>query len=262
MITGVIMPFLIPIVFSILGLGLVGTMYWHKHKSALARAFSMEALARSLGLSFSAIDSFGLARQLNGFELFKRERSSWLSSGKITNVMRGLVGDTEVYLFDYSYKVQTGNARKTISQTVFFANEKNWFLPNFHLKPENWWHKLQKDFGLSTDINFDENNEFSEQFWLKGEFEDLVRQQFTPSLQGFLTEKPPAHLEGNNYYLIGYKPRKCLDAPDAQLFYKHCCEMVELLREKGNLELLDLAEIKKEEVTSIKDQVASLTRHN
>ena len=84
-----------------------------------------------------------------------------------------------------------------------------------------------------------------------------MRQQFTPSLQGFLTEKPPAHLEGNNYYLIGYKPRKCLDAPDAQLFYKHCCEIVELLREKGNLELLNLAELNKEVVTSIMDQVAS-----
>jgi len=237
-----IFTWLTPFIISLFGLSFAGTLLWHKHKAALARTASMEALAEQLGMSFSAKDSFGILHQLQGFDLFKRERSRWFNNGKITNVMRGLAGETDVYLFDYSYTVQAGNARKRITQTVFFANDKNWFLSNFHLKPENWWHKLQAKLGISTDINFEENHEFSEKFWLNGEFEELVRQQFTPALQGFLTEKPPAHLEGNNYYLIGYKPRKKMDTDEAKMFFKHCCEIVQLLQEKGYLELLDLSE--------------------
>lgn len=75
-----------------------------------------------------------------------------------------------------------------------------------------------------------------------------MRQQFTQALQGFLCEKPPAHLEGSNYYLIAYKPRKKMDAEEAQLFFQHCCEIVQMLQQKGNLELLDLADLKKEEI--------------
>lgn len=240
-------------------LGFVGTLLWHKHKAALARTASMEQLAQTLGLSFSAVDSFGLVRQLQNFNLFERERRRWFRNGKITNVMRGLVGETEVYFFDYTYTVQAGKTPKEISQTVFFANDKNWFLPDFHLKPERWWHKLQAKLGMGTDINFEENPDFSEKFWLKGSFEDQVRQQFTPALQGFLSEKPPAHLEGENYYLIGYKPRKKMDVQEARSFFQHCCEVVQMLREKGNLELMDLAEIKKEDllVSSLKQQIES-----
>ncbi len=247
-----IFPWLIPMVFSLFGLAFAGMLLWYKHKEAKVRTITFEKLAKKFGLTFSAKDSFGLAQQLNGFDLFKRERSRWIGKGKITNVMRGKIGETEVYLFDYSYKVQAGNARKTITQTVFFANDKNWFLPNFQLKPERWWHKLQTKLGVTCDINFEENPNFSEKFWLKSEFEDLVCQQFTPALQGFLSERPPAHLEGSNYYLIGYKPRNKMDVMEADFFFQHCCEIVQLLQEKGKMELLDLVELKKEviEVTS------------
>jgi len=248
MVLASIFAFLIPFVFSLFALGFVGTMLWHRHRAALARTASMKLLAQSLGLSFTDQDSFGLVRQLQGFNLFERERRRWFRNGKITNVLRGIVGETEVYLFDYTYKVQAGKTPKEISQTVFFANDKNWFLPDFHLKPERWWHKLQAKLGLGADINFEENPDFSEKFWLKGAFEEQVRQEFTPALQGFLSEKPPAHLEGSNYYLLGYKPRKKLDPQEAQLFFKNCCEIVQMLHRGGNLEFLDLAELRKEGV--------------
>ena len=180
---------IVPILTALFALGIAGALLYHKQKAALARTSSLEKLAQILGLSFTPNNSFGLAQQLQNFELFKRERSRWFNKGKISNVMRGSVGETEVYLFDYAYTVQAGKSRKTITQTVFFANDKRWFLPNFHLKPENWWHKLQSSLGLKKDINFEENPDFSEKFWLQGSFEDLVRQQFTPALQGFLCEK-------------------------------------------------------------------------
>jgi len=46
---------------------------------------------------------------------------------------------------------------------------------------------------------------------------------------------------------------------EARSFFQHCCEVVQMLREKGNLELMDLAEIKKEDllVSSLKQQIES-----
>lgn len=243
-----IFQLLIPLVSISLGMGLAFGLLWHKRKEAAARTLALENLAQDLDLTFFAKDTFGLAQQLQGFDLFKRERSRWLNKGKVTNVMRGRVGETEVYLFDYSYSVQAGKSRKVVTQTVFFANDKQWFLPNFRLKPERWWHKLQAKLGIDKDINFEENPDFSEKFWLKSDFEGLVREQFTPALQGFLSERPPAQLEGSNYYLIGYKHRRKMEAMEARFFFQHCCEIVQLLQEKGKLELLDLAELKKETV--------------
>ncbi len=237
---------LIPLAFIFIAFGLAGAMVYRKQKNDQIRAGMMEKLASNLDLSYSTVDSFGLSKQLQGFELFERERSRWFRKGKITHVMRGIIDETDVYLFDYTYVIHTGKSQKTVTQTVFFANDKNWFLPNFHLKPERWWHKLKTKLGLDRDINFEETPEFSEKFWLKGDFEELIRQQFTPELRGFLSEKPPAQLEGSNYYLIGYKPGKKLDAEDAKVFFRHCCEVVKMLQVKGSLELLDLVELKKE----------------
>jgi len=244
----IIPAFLTPLLIALFGAGFASYLLWHQKEAALLRNGVMSKLAHTLGLTFSAEDSFGLARQLQGFELFERERTRWFNQGKISNVMRGLVGETDVYLFDYTFTVQAGKSRKPITQTVFFANDKNWYLPDFHLKPESFWHKFQAMVGLEDDIDFAENPEFSDKYWLISKYEDLIRQQFTPKLQGFLMEKPPAHLEGNNYYLIAYKPRQKMQAAEAQVFFSHCCEIVQLLQEKGAVELLNLAELKKEKV--------------
>ena len=249
-----ILPWLIPTIFSVFAFGFASSVLWYKHKAAKARTAMMQALAQTLGLTFQEKDTFGLVQQLKGFDLFQRERSRWLGKGKVVNVMRGWVDQTDVYLFDYIYTVQAGNSRKQVAQTVFFANEKTWSLSKFHLRPENWWHKLKAKIGLDSDINFEENPEFSEKYWLEGELEELVRQQFTPALQGFLAERPPAHLEGNNYYLLAYKPRKKMDDREARVFFKHCCEIVRFLKEKGGVELLDLAEMRKEGVAGQKHE--------
>jgi hypothetical protein len=119
------------------------------------------------------------------------------------------------------------------------------------MKPENWWHKVLSKIGVKKDINFPDDPDFSNRFWLTGEIEELIRQKFSPDLQRFLTERPPAHLEGSNYYLIAYKPGKALNADKAQVFFEHCCELTKLLREKENSELLNLVELKKEAMPEV-----------
>ncbi|TNE69309.1 MAG: hypothetical protein EP344_00460 [Bacteroidetes bacterium] len=209
----------------------------------LARQRALEALAQRLGLSFSADDRFGLLKQLKDFDLLHRERR-WIGRrGRIRNVLRGRVSNTDVYLFDYTYVISTGKSTRRITQTVFFADNKDWYLPNFKLRPETWWQKALGMFDKS-DINFPENPEFSGKFWLTGEFESLVRKTFHPEVQHFLVSRPPVFLEGNNFYLLAYKPKKALHPDDAEVFFEHCCQLVgHLQKEEGRLELLNLAEV-------------------
>jgi hypothetical protein len=230
------------------------TVFAWKARRDKQRQAETESLGREIGMSAVPDHSLGLTRQLQAFDLFARERSSWFRNGRITNILRGQVEDTEVYLFDYSYVISTGKSSRRITQTVFFANDKNWYLPDFRLKPETWWHKVLDKIGWQSDINFEDTPDFSKKFWLNSEFQDLIRQQFTPAIREFLTDRPPAHIEGSNYYMIAYKPNKVLSRAAAQAFFKHCCDLVVMLKKEGKAELLDLAAWQKEKLTAPPDE--------
>lgn len=248
------------ILFMLASIGVAASVLWLKNKQAIARTMMLQGLAAELQLPFAEKDPFGLLAQLQGFDLLKRERSKWFRKGKITNVMRGMVGETEVYLFDYTYIVSTGKSSKKVQQTVFFANDKNWYLPNFKLKPEHWWHKILGKLGAKTDINFSENPEFSEKYWLTGEMEDLIRKQFGPELQQFLSERPPTHLEGNNYYLLAYKPKQALSLADTKLFFDQSCELVKLLQKNGGQPLFQLAEITRPQEIPLSEEMKQIEK--
>jgi hypothetical protein len=233
------------------------TIYSVQSKKEKIRMEALEGVSKITGCTFSAKDTYGLVQQLKDFDLFHRERSRFFRNGKVTNVLRGMVGETEVFLFDYTYVVSTGKSAHRVVQTVFFANDKKWFLPNFQLKPENWWHKLISAMGLGKEIDFEENKEFSDKFWLKSEFEDLIRKQFTPELQQFMLEKPPVHLEGNNYYLLAYKPGTRIPSGSLHTFFDNCCALTRLLQSEGKTALLELVELKPETVVKVENKLGS-----
>ncbi len=106
--------------------------------------------------------------------------------------------------------------------------------------------------GVAGDINFPENPDFSQRFHLTSKLEELARQKFGPELQKFLLGGPRIHLEGSNYYLIAYQPRKLLRGEEARLFYERCCQLTALLKGAEKQDLLDLAELKKTEGSIVK----------
>jgi hypothetical protein len=234
----------LPLAFWACMLALFMGMFWFKRKKRAIRTAQMEQLSQQLNLSFAAADNSGFGKLLQGFDLFKLERRKWGRNGKVTNVMSGQVGDAQVYLFDYTYIVSSGKSSHEIRQTVFFANNNKWSLPHFSLKPENWWRKVMQKIGMTNDINFPENPDFSDKFWLTGGIESMIREQFNPDIQAFLSERPPATIEGNNYYLIAYKPRTVLDAAQAKTFFEHCCQLTQMMQKKEGEALLELAELK------------------
>ena len=247
---------IIPAIFLTGMLAFGAGMLWLGAKRAKQRRTDLQQLAREFDLSFFEKDTFGLGTQLKAFDLFSRERGiRWKGkSNRITNVMRGQVDGTDVYLFDYTYIVHTGKSSHAVRQTVFFANDKNLQLPDFRLKPEGWWQKILTKTGAGRDINFEGNPDFSKRFWLTGEIEDLIREKFSPELQRFLAARPSIHLEGSNYYLIAYKPGKTLNADEAQVFFERCCQTVRLMKSEQKSGLLELAEIKKEVLSQVEKE--------
>lgn len=235
--------------FTLLYYGAIAAViYFFINRRLLGRKMrrdNLRGLADRKDLQFLEEDRFGLKSQLNQFDLFCRERRWFFyNNTKISNVLYKKVGETDVYLFDYTYLKSYGKTIKRITQTVFFANNRHWDLPNFKLKPETWWHKVKQTIGVDHDINFPDGPEFSDKVWLKGQFEDMVRNKFSPELRKFILEHPPAHVEGNNFYLISYKPGQKLEATEAEKFFDNQLQLMQLMEHEGKLELLSLAELK------------------
>ncbi|MBU6343063.1 MAG: hypothetical protein KGS48_16325, partial [Bacteroidetes bacterium] len=114
-------------------------VYWFQQRRRQVRQQAMRALAGALEAQYSENDQMGLRNQLKPFDLFRRERIRFFNTSNLSNILHKKVGEASVYLFDYSYVVSTGKSSKRITQTVFFANNRNWHLPQFTLKPSSWW---------------------------------------------------------------------------------------------------------------------------
>ncbi|MEO6759307.1 MAG: hypothetical protein ABIO24_07615 [Saprospiraceae bacterium] len=244
-----LLPIFLTILFGVISL-IIGLSV-KRLRNAQRRKAALQT-AETHGLAFSENDNFGLAPQLKAFELFRhsRRRWRWNNSSRVSNVLRGQVGDTEVFQFDYSYVISTGKSARRVSQTVFFANDKQWSLPDFRLRPEQWWHKVLAILGVDNDIDFPENPDFSKKFHLSSSLEQIARTKFGPELQKFLLAGPRIHLEGNNYYLIAYHPRKLLKGEDSSLFYERCCQLTALLKGQEKQDFLDLTELKRPEIAA------------
>jgi len=172
-------------------------------------------LSYELDMDWREQDEYGLLTLLKGFKLFKTG-----SSKKITNILRryDLHGDSEVCIFDYSYLASDGKSR--FRQTVFFVNAKDLNLPQFLMKPENFFHKIGQYLNMVDDIDFEAFPEFSDQYLLQGNTEDYVRDTFHHELLHFFTVEKDWCMEGLNYYLIFYRKGNRVPVDQIRNFYE------------------------------------------
>lgn len=189
------------------------------------RIEAMKRVAYELDMSYQETDEWGLLGLLKDFKLFRRGLRK-----RITNILHRQDGlmqmDTRV--FDYSYTVSTGKSSRTFRQTVFFVESKALGLPEFLMKPENFFHRIGTLLGMQ-DINFEEYPEFSKQYLLRGADEDFIRATMTDPVLKFFTVEKDWCVEGVNYYLILYQRGVLLPRTKIKRFYRKGMEMAELL---------------------------------
>ncbi len=165
------------------------------------RRNEIRKVAKELNMDFYEADDFGLVAFLEDFKLFSIGRSK-----KIKNMLIRVDGKEglDIRIFDYRYVIGSGKSTQFFNQTVFYLHSEKLGLPQFMLKPENFFHRIGKFLGMPQDINFEEYPEFSKQYYLKGEEEAAVRSTFKDDLLHFFTVEKNWTLEGRKFTLIFY----------------------------------------------------------
>lgn len=185
----------------------------------------MKTVAQQLGLDFVEKDEWGHISLLEGFSLFKRGGNK-----KIHNLIsqRSALGELKVQIFDYQYTISTGKSMVTPRQTVFFVQSKALALPEFWMKPEHIFHKIGNWLGI-RDINFEEHPVFSNQYHLRGEDENLVRNVFSEDVLHFFTIERNWCLEGVGYFFVLYQNSKLIKPEAIPDFYRKGMEVLNRL---------------------------------
>lgn len=166
----------------------------------------------------------GWISQLRHLQLFRQGGGK-----KLENLFGSKSFYSDQYLFDYSYVVSTGKSSHKFTQTVMFFDCRNLSLPDFFLKPENFFDVLKEWFGFS-DIDFFSHPDFSKDYRLTGDFESVIRYYFDEQVLGLLSQHKSFWMEASNFYLIIYKNKELIPAPQVPAFIRFCKMVYELFR--------------------------------
>lgn len=192
-----------------------------------ARSKAMKDVADAMNLDFYEEDPFRLGQQLRQFDLFTPYFFNW--SHDIRNVIPGVLENTQVFLFDYSFRKSKHN---TSRQTVFVAINPQWKFRDFRYRHDRWHEAkriAQQRQGLQGQLKYYHESINTDVT------EAQAREQMPPELQALLAEYSPANIESNGGYLVIYVPNMVFNAAFAQTFYENCCALVQLLETKPNM---------------------------
>ena len=213
-------------------------LFWHVEATKEKRRAALAQVAREMDVDFYENDLFDLRGQLIAFELFSKFyliNPHW----HITNVLPGVLDDTQVFLFDYT----SSEGRRLMQQTVFVAIDPNWKIPDFRFRHDRWYEA--KLISRHRKPGGDKKIEFRSDALRLKETEELVRETLVPELQALLTEYHPAQIEVCDGHLLIYRPACLLGAEASRAFYEDCCALTDLLKSRNQRQnVLRWAELK------------------
>lgn len=109
------------------------------------------------------------------------------------HVLRGNRGGAPFAAFEFEYTSGGGTNSPMayrLAMMLWERPEQEW--PDFVLGPEDWWARLKQRLG-AQDVDFPEDQAFSDAFVLQGEDEAKVRAFFDGSRRSYLTALPHTH---------------------------------------------------------------------
>jgi carbonic anhydrase len=176
------------------------------------RTEALQRLADELGLAFSPQDNDQLITELGWCDLFSRGRAK-----KILNLMSGSSGGRYVAAFDSQYVTGHGKGKKTWRTTVALLRSDGPSIPRFSLRPKGTWDKLSNWF-KNADIDFENRQQFSRAYVLRGENEPAIRALFTEPVLEYFEQHPGLNAEGMDHTLLFYRTGKCVPPADVSQF--------------------------------------------
>ena len=204
----------------LLFLGIAGIVAYFAYLAEKRRTTALTALAFKLGAA--PIDSVPLPTQaLNGLQLWNRGRRR-----KAKNILCFQKQGKREFLFDYQYTVGSGKHSHTHKQSVFLL--ENTRLPSFQLRPEGFLDRVGEIVGF-TDIDFEENKEFSKLYSLKGQDQAAIRVTFSAQVLQALVRHSGLTAECSAGTLVIYRSRQIASPEKLEIFLRDMREAASCL---------------------------------
>lgn len=195
------MPWIVIIVWLIVPL-FVGIAFYANHKREQQRREEFQSLAGGLGLeSFEHLPADD-AERFDRFALASRGRN-----GQISNVIVADSGELRMVIFDFKFTTGSGKNKTTHRQTVVQIHNEALSLPAFTIGPESFMHRLGNFLGID-DIDFAEDEEFSNRFLLNGDDEQAVRAFFDADRRRALMKHASVSVEARGSDFIFFQRQK------------------------------------------------------
>ena len=167
------------------------------------RQHELQNLANEMNLDYFPVKSLSF-NQYQGY--------SFNLQGKVKYTSNMISGTLEGHWIVYNEilvdtDLQTKSANNLIPAVSISLGST---VPKFTLEQEGFFDRIKSYAGFD-DIDFDNYPNFSEQFLLKGEDENSIREYFKPELIELIENNPNYHIENNGAMVLIYPFSKKID---------------------------------------------------
>jgi hypothetical protein len=187
------------------------------------RVKAMREVAARLGYEYHETLT-GLTDTLAGFALLSQ---GGFYSHKASNLLSGKADGVALTLFDDSWITGHGKNQRAHNQTVLLLSSERLNLPEFVLRPEGFFAKIQGAMG-GQDIDFGDQPAFSKAYVLKGIDEAQLRALFSEEKRTFFAGRTGLTVEGRGRGLLCYRAEKRVSPKGVQSFVEGGLAVVRL----------------------------------
>ncbi|MEM6469521.1 MAG: hypothetical protein AAF802_08105 [Planctomycetota bacterium] len=188
-------PTLFIVVFAVLIIGIIVFVALADKK----RDEALRSIAEDLRLSFNKKTDDRLLSVMQRFKLFNRGRGR-----KMKNVMQADTEAARLSIFDYQYTTGGGKSSQTHRFTLVSMEADELQIPSFQLRPEGFFDRIGSMFG-GQDIDFKDDQAFSDAFVLSGNNEQKIRDFMTSELRELLLRHKDCYVECDQGVFIFYR---------------------------------------------------------
>lgn len=193
-------------------------------RAAKRRLEAMKMAARRLRFEFAEHGPDALVSELGEYHLFSQGHGR-----KIRNLCSGHAAEISTRIFDYQYTVGGGQHSNTWVQTVALFESPQMNLPPFQARPEHFFHRIAEKFG-KQDIDFEQDEDFSQKYLLRGDDEAAVRRVFTNAVRTHLNKMDKTTIEGRGHQLLVYRLGKRTPPDELDDFLKEAVHVFALFK--------------------------------
>ena len=149
---------------------------------------------------------------------------------RVSNLIHADREEASIFIFNHKYQTGGGKDRRNHCQTVILLESDTLALPRFSLIAKNLIHKIGFFFGYYDEIGFLNYPQFSQQYLLRGDFKNEIRQLFNYQVISLYESRYPVTTEGINNLLAYYYANRCQGLKNREAFLQEALDVYRLFK--------------------------------